>query len=311
MPIYRPGTINPRKKNMLILLYGVEASFKTSTALTSDNAILHDFNEIGSSRAVNIAEKTRFIPEKGWTEFIHHLTNNTFDDYDVHIIDTTADMLMKHLAPALIAETPSLKSPTGGLSKDGYAAIGARFQEDFMSKFDDKVLIFIAHDTSVQEGDIVKHVPNIPGAVGQYILGNADQIGYFEKTDKEGVIIKFSNSNYYRSKDTAKVGDIEIPDSTTKEWPTFFQDKVINPLAVALNMVDTKKKLRENAVTQWTPKIQAVKDETEITALLKQVNESGMETTSLQIVKNAINIRSKEMGLSFDPKEKKFIKTTK
>ncbi len=311
MPIYKPGTINPRKKNMLILLYGVEASFKTSTALTSDNAILHDFNEIGSSRAVNIAEKTRFIPEKGWPEFIHNLSNNTFDDYDVHIIDTTADMLMKHLAPALIAETPSLKAPTGGLSKDGYAAIGARFQEDFMSKFDDKVLIFIAHDTSVQEGDIVKHVPNIPGAVGQYILGNADQIGYFEKTDKGEVIINFENSLLYRSKDTAKVGNIKIPHYSTPEWENFFQIHIINPLAVALNMVESKKKLRENAVTQWAPKIQAVKDDAELTALLKQINESGMETTSLQIVKNAINIRSKEMGLSFDTKEKKFIKTIK
>ena len=308
MPILKPGSVNPRKKNIIILLYGVEGAFKTSTALTSDNAILHDFNDGGSSRAVNISEKTRFIPEKGWPEFIHMLNNGDFDDYDVHIVDTVSDMLMRFLAQYLMLETPSLKSPTGGLTKDGYAALSARFQEDFISKYDDKILLFIAHDAITQEGDLVKHGPSIPGAAGQYILGNADQIGYVEKTDKGGVIIRFSNSNAWRSKDTAKVGDIEIPPHNAPEYPSFFQDKVINPLSEALNMTKKKKEIREASIKIWEPKITSAKTDVDLNKIREEAISANLDTVSLAEVRNLVRIKAEQLGLEFSKQENKFIK---
>lgn len=304
MPFYKPGTPNPRKKNTIILLYGPESSFKTSTALTA-NALLFDFNETGSSRAHEITEKNRFIPEN-WAEFYYNLSNKLFDDYSTFIIDTTSDMLIKFIAPFLFTENPAFRDASGnGLSKDGWAALSNKFHEDFMSNLHDKTLIFIAHDNPSAEGDVIKHSPNISGSIGNSIMSVADQIGYFEKKANGGVTIRFSNSNAWRSKDTAKVGDIDIPALESKEWPTFFQDQIINPLAEKLSFSKEIEKIREKTITTFKTKLAEAKTPEDLDAILMESNKIGDNATQI-MVKNNINLKSKELKFTYDSKTSKF-----
>ena len=310
MPIFKPGVMNPRKKNIIIMLYGVEGAYKTSTSLTANHAILLDFNE-GSWRANDVSNKSRFLPDpkNGWGEFKYSLENGDFDEFDVLIVDTAKDMLMKYLSTYLILESPTLERKTGGLTMEGYGALGARFQEDFISKMNDKILVFIAHDNTNTEGDITRYSPDIPGATGSWLLGAADQVGFVEKTDKGGVSIKFENSNLYNSKDTAKIGNLDVPHYSSPEWEGFFQKKIIDPLVEQINQTAKKAEQRTNMVKEWAEKINKASTPAHLDELKEKINSSIASIPGAVIVeiKDLLIKKANTIGFDYHAKDRKFI----
>lgn len=210
MPIIKKDAPIP-ERNIIMVLYGVPSSGKTSVACTAENPVLVDTDR-GFDRSI---KRVDTLTASNWEDI-----QNSIDDlkgYKTIIVDTAKAMLDDYLWDY----TQRMDSRLIRNQVKHFGAIGDMFKQ-FISKIRSfgADLIFICHDKQGGE-DIVTHEPDCTGSSKNLLNRMADQEGYIfiDQTDNKRKIA-FGINGSLVTKDTAGLGTVEIPDAT--EQPEAF-----------------------------------------------------------------------------------------
>lgn len=168
MPIVKKNDVLPERP-VIIVLYGVPGSGKTSVATTADTPLLIDCDR-GADRAV---QRCDTIMAKNWKDIDSE--REAMKEYKTIIVDTAKSMLDDYLSQYAIENNYKLK--TNSLKRFGQ--MGEDFKEfvNFL-RSNGSDIIFICHDKETADGDVIKHSPDCTGQSKDLLVRIADQVGY-------------------------------------------------------------------------------------------------------------------------------------
>lgn len=215
MPIIKKDAPIP-ERNIIMVLYGVPSSGKTSVACTAENPVLIDTDR-GYDRAVTRVDT---LTASNWEDIQSSM--NDLRNYKTIIVDTAKAMLDDYLWDYTQRQDSRLirnQMKHFGAIGDGFK----RFISEIRSFGAD--IIFICHDKQGGD-DIVTHEPDCTGSSKNLLNRMADQEGYvfIDQTDNKRKIA-FGIAGNLVTKDTAGLGTVEIPDAVANpdEFNTFMQ----------------------------------------------------------------------------------------
>lgn len=207
MPIVKKNDVLPERP-VIIVLYGVPGSGKTSVATTADNPLLIDCDR-GADRAV---QRCDTIMAKCWKDIDSE--RESMKDYKTIVVDTAKSMIDDYLSQYAIDNNYKLKTNT--LKRFGQ--MGEDFKEfvNFL-RSNGSDIVFICHDKETADGDVIKHSPDCTGQSKDLLVRIADQVGYvFIQNGKRS--ISFAPLDNFVGKNVAGLGTVVIPDYGTTEF---------------------------------------------------------------------------------------------
>ena len=294
MPIIKKNDITPERP-VIIVLYGVPGSRKTSTATTAENPILIDTDR-GFDRAV---QRIDTLTAQRWTDITSEL--ETIKQYKTTIVDTAKAMLDDYLSVYVCEQNYKLKN--NALKRFGQMA------DEFKSfvnilRSNNSDIIFICHDKETQEGDTVKHSPDCTGQSKDLLLRIADQVGFISIRNRESVIDFTPNDNYV-TKNVALLEPLVIPDVASKEFPTFMAD-IIKRVKSAIQSKSEAQRKAQEQLAALRESLANAETEEDVENIMAQAKDLP------PILKSPFFAEAKETlatkGFEFDAKKKKFVK---
>lgn len=234
MAIIKKNEVMPERP-VIITLYGIPGSGKTSTANTSNKPLLIDCDR-GASRATNRVDT---LVAQNWNDIASEIPS--MKNYKTVIVDTVRSVSEDFLSDYVISQNYKLKTNT--LKRFG--EIGSLFKEFVNSLRNFGVdIVFVAHDKETTEGDIVKHSPDCIGQSKELLLRISDQVGYITVVNGKRTIL-WEPSDTITGKNVAQFPPTEIPEPTDVSYPTFM-DNVIKSVKKALvNKSEAQRKANE------------------------------------------------------------------
>lgn len=294
MPIIKKNDVTPERP-VIIVLYGVPGSRKTSTATTSENPILIDTDR-GFDRAV---QRIDTLTAQRWTDITSEL--ETIKQYKTTIVDTAKAMLDDYLSVYVCEQNYKLKN--NALKRFGQMA------DEFKSfvnilRSNNSDIIFICHDKETQEGDTVKHSPDCTGQSKDLLLRIADQVGFISIRNRESVIDFTPNDNYV-TKNVALLEPLVIPDVASKEFPTFMAD-IIKRVKSAIQSKSEAQRKAQEMLAQLRENLAEADTEKGVEVIMKQARDLPpiLKAPFFAEAKEILNAK----GFVFDAEKKKFVK---
>ena len=200
MPIVKKNDVLPERP-VIIVLYGVPGSGKTSVATTADNPLLIDCDR-GADRAV---QRCDTIMAKCWKDIDSE--RESMKDYKTIVVDTAKSMIDDYLSQYAIDNNYKLKTNT--LKRFGQMG-----------------------DKETADGDVIKHSPDCTGQSKDLLVRIADQVGYvFIQNGKRS--ISFAPLDNFVGKNVAGLGTVVIPDYGTTEFDTCMSD-IISKVKISI-----------------------------------------------------------------------------
>ena len=294
MPIIKANDVTPERP-VIVVLYGVPGSKKTSTSTTAENPILIDTDR-GYDRAV---QRVDTITAQKWTDITSEM--ETIKQYKTVIVDTAKATLDDYLAVYVCDQNYKLK--TNSLKRFGQMADEFKqFVNTLRANGQD--IIFICHDKETTEGDTVKHSPDCTGQSKDLLLRIADQVGFISIRNKESVI-DFTPSDNYVTKNVAELEPLIIPDVSKPEFPTFMAGIIKQVKSAIQSKSEAQRKAKEQleGLRAKVAEVETLEDIDTILDLSKEL-PPVMKAPFFSELKATL----KTKGFSFDSKAKKFVK---
>lgn len=294
MPIIRANQSFPARP-VVLLIYGVPGVGKTSLACTSDNPILIDCDR-GADRAA--LRKDTLVCSR-WEDITAE--KETFKRYNTVIIDTAKAALDDFLYDYAIRTDDASKKN----KLKAYGLIGDEFKK-FVSylRAINADLIILAHAAEDKDGDDRIFYPSVTGQSKDLVQRIADQIGLLSYGADNSRVLHFQKNHRIVAKDTARLGDLVIPDVSDSIYAT----------AMANIIAATKSRIQERANAQ-NAALDAVKaaeeavagvvDAASADAALKAVN--ACPAADARPLKTRLGAAAKKLNLAFDRASGKFI----
>ena len=281
------------ERHIIIILYGVAGTGKTSLANTSKNPILIDF-EKGYDRASNRVDT---IVATKWTDITDEL--ESIKNYDTVIVDTCKSAIDDYLAAYVVERDYKLQK--NALKRFG--AMGDEFKL-FVNQLrnSNSDIVLVCHDKETVEGDIIRHSPDCTGQSKDLIVRIADQVGYMYM-DNGKRVVNFAPTDTTIGKDTAQLGRVDVPNVADAKYDTFMAD-IISSTKKAIQSKSEAQKEAYAKLEDARNKLESVKtakDANDMIAVangLAQIHQRGFKTMMMAALK--------EKG--FDFKDGKFVK---
>lgn len=294
MPIIKHNEILPERP-IIMVLYGVPGSGKTSVAATANNPVLIDTDR-GFDRAVRRIDTSR---ASAWEDILND--EASFDAYDTIIIDTAKATLDDYLVEYVCRLNYKLK--TNSLKRFG--EIADQFK-GFVNRLrlKGKDIIFICHDKEEKDGDIIKHSPDCTGQSKDLLIRIADQVGYIGIQNKQRVIT-FEPLDNYVGKNVAQLDTIVIPNAPSKEFDNCMAD-IIKQVKSAIQSKSEAQRKAQEQLAELREKINEVETMEDVDAVLKMSKDLPkiMKIPFFSELKETLSAK----GFSYDDKNKKFVK---
>lgn len=294
MPIIKHNEILP-ERSIIMVLYGVPGSGKTSVAATANNPVLIDTDR-GFDRAVRRIDTSR---ASAWEDILND--EASFDAYDTIIIDTAKATLDDYLVEYVCRLNYKLK--TNSLKRFG--EIADQFK-GFVNRLrlKGKDIIFICHDKEEKDGDIIKHSPDCTGQSKDLLIRIADQVGYIGIQNKQRVIT-FEPLDNFVGKNVAQLDTIVIPNAPSKEFDTCMAD-IIKQVKSAIQSKSEAQRKAQEQLAELREKINEVETMEDVDAVLKMSKDLPkiMKIPFFSELKETLSAK----GFSYDDKNKKFVK---
>lgn len=294
MPIIKQNDILPERPIVLVI-YGVPGSWKTSVATTANNPILIDTDR-GFDRAVRRVDTVR---ANTWEDILND--EPSFDAYDTIIIDTAKAALDDYLVDYVCRFDYKLK--TNSLKRFGEIADQFKaFVNRMRAK--NKDIIFICHDREDKERDIIKHSPDCTGQSKDLLIRIADQVGYVGIQNKQH-IITFEPLDNYVGKNVAELDTVVIPKAPSKEFDTCMADIIKTIKSAIQSKSEAQRKAQEQLadLRVKTSEVETLKDIDEVLKLSK-----GLPKIMKIPFFNELKETLAGKGFSYDDKAKIFVK---
>lgn len=280
-------------RSVFTVIYGQAGTGKTSLANTAKNPILIDCDK-GADRAVN---RTDTLVASTWDDILKD--EKELANYKTVIIDTAKAVLDDFLT--VWAENKDYRLKTNKLKLFG--EIGTQFKS-FVNRCRalDIDIIVISHVKEEKDGDITKLSPDVTGQSKELIIRLADQIGYVSMVNGQRTI-SFDPTDNRVGKNTAKIEDVVIPDSTSPEFDSFM-DSFTQRVKDAIQRLTQDQQQAIAVARDIQAKIEAVKTAKEMNALLNDVNKlpSGQQ----KAIKTNMMAKGKSIGIAINKETKLF-----
>lgn len=262
MAIIKKTDVMPERP-VIIVLYGVPGSGKTSVATTADNPLLIDTDR-GFDRAVQRCDAT--LIANNW----HDIDNERKDmkGYKTIIVDTAKAMLDDYLSQYAIEKNYKLK--TNSLKRFGMMADDFKEFVNFL-RSNGSDIIFICHDKETQDGDTIKHAPDCTGQSKDLLVRIADQVGYIYIYNGKRTIT-FDTLDNYVSKNVGQIPTQEIPDYGTKEFE-HFMGKIIKEVKQSIISKSEAQEKAQEQIRACREALAAAMTDEDIDNLLKLAKE--------------------------------------
>lgn len=210
MPIVKASDQFPARP-VVMLVYGVPGVGKTSLSNTAENPVLVDCDR-GADRAV--LRKDTLVCSK-WEDIIAE--KETFKQYKTVIIDTAKACLDDFLCDYAVRVDDASKK--NKLKMFGY--VGDEFKKFVAYLRSIGVdLIILAHAAEDKDGDDRIFYPSVTGQSKDLVQRIADQIGFLSYGADNSRVLHFQKNHRIVAKDTARLGDIIIPDASHPTYAT-------------------------------------------------------------------------------------------
>lgn len=294
MPIIKANDVTPERP-VVIVLYGVPGSGKTSLATTAENPIVIDTDR-GYDRAV---QRVDTLTAQKWQDIDSE--RETIKQYKTVIVDTAKAMLDDYLSAFVCEQNYKLKS--NGLKRFGQMADEFKQFVNFL-RSNGSDIIFICHDKESQEGDVIKHAPDCTGQSKDLLIRIADQVGYISIQNKQRVIT-FEPVDNFVGKNVAQLETIAIPNAPSKEFDTCMGEIIKNVKSAIQSKSEAQRKAKEQ-LEELRAKVVEVETLEDIDAILTASKElpAVLKAPFFTELKEALSTK----GFSFDSKAKKFVK---
>lgn len=295
MPIIKKNEAMPQRP-VVILLYGVPGCGKTSIASTSNNPLLIDCDR-GADRAV---VRPDVLTCSSWEDITNEL--GTMKDYSTIVIDTAKACLDDFMMAWAIRTDDAAKRN----ALKAYGLIGKEFSQ-FVANLRaiGKDLIIIAHAKEDKDGDDRIFYPDVTGQSRDLVQRIADQIGFLSYGGDNNRVLHFAKNHRIVAKDTARLGDIIIPDASDPAYAT----------AMANIIAATKTRIQErtnaqnaalDAIKVAEEAIAKVVDGPSADAALAAIN--ACPAADVTALKKKLAPGLKKLGLKFNKEVGKFLK---
>lgn len=320
MAIKKANELDLTKYNVSILLDGRPGVGKTTLALSAENPLLIDIED-GVSRVEacyrrDTMQADRDLPdEEKYNSLINDLTHEDLSSYDTLICDSIGKF-MEIVTPVVIKENPVNAQKDGKtLSLKGYGAIATKFKEfNKLVKSLKKDIIWIAHCTEIQDGDLVKTRIMIPGSTKDSIWDDIDLGGFIEFQGKQRVI-HFTPTQSYDAKGSNGVnGTYDIPLlKDTKQGGKLEDNHFIKDLITAFknDKIQAQKQYSEgseqyNEAMKLLPEIKAISNVDQLNEMITKLSNVKHALTSEKELKSHFKDKVKELGATYDKEAGKY-----
>lgn len=294
MPIIKKDDVAPERP-VIIVIYGVPGSGKTSVAITAKLPILIDTDR-GYDRA---ALRVDTLTAQKWTDVTTE--TETIKQYKTVVLDTAKAALDDYLSAYVCEQNYKLK--TNGLKRFGQMA--DEFKQFInMLRANGQDLVIICHDKETQEGDVIKHAPDCTGQSKDLLIRIADQVGYIGIQNRQRVIT-FEPVDNFVGKNVAQLGTLPIPDASTREFSTCMADIIAQVKKSIQSKSEAQRKAQE-LLESLRERLAGVETEEDVEALLKDAKllPDILKSPFFGEVKETLAPKDFE----FDAKKKKFVK---
>lgn len=280
-------------RSVFTVIYGQAGTGKTSLANTAKNPILIDCDK-GADRAVN---RTDTLVASTWDDILKD--ESELKNYKTVVIDTVKAVLDDFLSVWVIKQDARLK--TNKLRM--YGEIGEQFKS-FVNRCRslDIDIIVISHVKEEKDGDITRLSPDVTGQSKELIIRLADQIGYVSIVNGQRTI-SFDPTDNRVGKNTAKIEDVTIPDSTSPEFDSFM-DGFTQRVKDAIQRLTKEQQEAIAAARDIQVKMETAKNAKDLNTLLKEVNK--LPISQQRAIKNAMVEKGKSIGAEINKTSKLF-----
>lgn len=294
MPIVKKNDVLPERP-VIIVIYGVPGSGKTSVATTALNPLLIDCDR-GADRAV---QRCDTIMAKCWKDIDGE--REAMKEYKTIVVDTAKSMIDDYLSQYAIDGNYKLKM--NALKRFGQ--MGEDFKEfvNFL-RSNGSDIVFICHDKETADGDVIKHSPDCTGQSKDLLVRIADQVGYiFIQNGKR--CISFAPLDNFVGKNVAGLGTVIIPDYGTTEFDTCMSD-IISKVKNAIQSKGEAQAKANEQLAAIREHLAAAKTDEDIAALMEETKELPkiMQVPFFtEMLKSLVT-----KGYTFDKNKKTFVK---
>lgn len=293
MPIIKKEEVRPQRP-IVIVLYGVPGSGKTSVATTANTPVIIDTDR-GSDRATQVVDT---LMANSWQDIIAALPE--LNTYRTIVVDTAKSMLDDFLSVFVCERNYKLQNNSlkrfGEMASE-FSAFVSRLQS-FGSD-----IIFICHDKETSEGDIIRHSPDCTGSSKDLLLRKADQVGYISLVNGHRTI-SFDPRDNFVGKNVAQIPDIEIPDASTPEFADFMAT-IISKVKVAIQNKSEAQRKANELLTHLREELAAVTDETSADKVLADCKNLPTVMKKPFFAEMMASLTAK--GFTYDKESKRFI----
>lgn len=288
---------------IITYIYADPGLGKTSLGFTSDKAISFDFDR-GAHRTGEL-RRGAVVPVQQWSD-IENIKEQDLAPFNTVVIDTVGAML--ECIKTHLLKTANNRQQDGALKLKAQGLANMKFKQYINTLLSfGKDVVFIAHASEDQSGDQIIYRPELGGKNRNELYRIADIMGYLTTVTtgegKNARVINFKPSPTHHAKNSGalggETGEVWLPD--LKDNPTFLADLIsqaknhINTLtpaqlasAKALDDLENWKQSCEEALY--------TSDLNHLTETLKL----DKEHIYYQNMRQAMLIRAKAMGLTFD-----------
>lgn len=303
--ISKPYEMKFDNKKLAVIIAGVAGIGKTTLALSSPKPLLIDLDK-GVSR-VEARHRTDTAVVNSYDELMKDLKEADLSEYETIVIDT-GGKLLEMLKPVVIKENSKNGKSDGNLSLQGYGAVKRKFS-DFVNfvKTLNKHLVFVFHATEVSlPNDITGLRIRMEGSSRDEVWDDID-VGGFVEMKGNCRTISFNNCERFYAKGTHGIhGVYEIPTLEKGVRNTFLTD-LFKKIRDDLNAEVDELNNYETLMNIFIPKINLCENVEGLNELLNVIGTATHYLTSKDELWVRINEKAKELGLSYDKKEKRFI----
>lgn len=277
-------------ENIVVCLYGPPGVGKTSTAFTSSNNLLLDFD--GRAAASRFRKATVKIDR--WSD-VSGIRENDLKGFDTVTIDTVGRCLEVQTVDILGRPSKVNLGYAGSLNQKGWGVLKSEFTGflNLLRSFK-KDVILLAHMDEKIKGDEVLERIDVQGGSKSEIYKSSDAIGRIKVEANRSCII-FSPSDCSYGKNPARFDAIPIPNF--EESPNFFAG-IIKEIKDSMNRLSIEGQLIQNRINTFNDSFSKLTS-------LEELNESILEVKDESpVIKRLLVNRAKE--LNFALKDGKF-----
>lgn len=314
MSLFKKPSELQAKPGLVAMIYGQPGSGKSTLACSAPGAVMFDTD--GGVNRINGAHQIPTLQVSKWEDILEAMKEVKEDTSIQSIVIDTVGKMLAYIEEYIIRTASGKKielNRDGTLSLKGF---GKRKQifSDFIKQCTtlEKNVIFVGHDREEKRagGDETVIRPEVGGSSTNDLMKELDLVGYMEMNGNTRTI-SFTPTDRFYAKNTCDMpGIIPIPLLINEQKEIigsnkFFKGVIDNYRRRINDNIENNKKL-DALKLDIEQNLESVVDADSANRYVAWCAGLQHVYNSAAIAKSAISRRAKELGLIFDPAEKKY-----